>query len=155
MLKLIISKIVCFFRTIAPIPCYLGIDPCVKFIKHSSVKSGNRKEIPLELHILSAQTSFSKPELWSEYRCIHAVSCSHKLVVKRSGFVPVWTLKSLLSKHVLKTPKFCKIEFHFLLSCSQLIYIGFKMQIISFQGPENALLTYCLFVNLLYLQCLY
>lgn len=89
MLKLIISKVFSFFRTIAPIPCYLGIDPCVKFIKHSSVKSGNRKEIPLELHILSAQTSFSKPELWSEYRCIHAVSYSHKLVVKRSGFVPV------------------------------------------------------------------
>lgn len=89
MLKLIISKVFSFFRTIVPIPCYLGIDPCVKFIKHSSVKSGNRKEIPLELHILSAQTSFSKPELWSEYRCIHAVSYSHKLVVKRSGFVPV------------------------------------------------------------------
>lgn len=89
MLKLINYKIASYFRTIASVTCYLGIDPCVKFIKHSGVKSGNRKEIPLELHILSAQTSFSKPKVQSEYRCINAASHSHKVVFKRFAFVPV------------------------------------------------------------------
>lgn len=89
MLKLINYGIASYFRPIVSIPGYLGRDPCVKFIEHSGVGSGNGKEIPLELHILSAQTSFSKPEVQSEYRCINAVSHSHRLVFKRFAFVPV------------------------------------------------------------------
>lgn len=69
----------CCLRTIATTPYCRGTAPGVIFIQHCDVKPSKKKEIVVfDLPILSAQKSFSKPEVRSEYRCVSAVFCSHK-----------------------------------------------------------------------------